>query len=440
MSLDSPQPQPAPTSAPATAKTSEVAPAPGAAPAAEVAPARGVAPAPEMPPVAAATVTTGRRPAPPWSDERRARMAWSRVAEPEDEIVAELIARLGLCDALESVLRHGAGSTSAVARRVARRAEVLDIERDLRITGSLGAEVLIPGDPGWPAALDDLPQPPWCLWVKGTLPEVHASQPAIAVVGARAATSYGIHLAGEWSASLAARGSAIVSGAALGVDGAAHRGALAVAGPTIAVLACGIDRAYPAAHGHLLSEIAVTGAVVTEMPPGSAPMRMRFLSRNRIIAALGHGTVVVEAALRSGALRTARVAQSLHRPVGVVPGPVTSAASAGCHQLAREGGAALVTDPEEVLDLVAPVGQQTDAGKRGADTARDGVGSQAQRVWEAMPVRLSTTVEALSRVAGRSESEVMLALGELEGAGLAERRLDGWGRVHRPAGQRPDRR
>lgn len=362
-------------------------------------------------------------------------MAWARIAEPEDPIVLDLIARLGICEALESVLLHGSTSSSAVARRVARRAQGLDLVRDQQIARSLGVDVLTPADDQWPTMLDDLPAPPWCLWVRGSLPDSSAARPAIAVVGARAATGYGMHIAAEWSGALSARGSCIVSGAALGIDAAAHRGALSGDGGTVAVLACGIDRAYPAAHSDLIDQIARSGAVVTETPPGTAPLRMRFLSRNRLIAALSHGTVVVEAALRSGALRTARVAASLTRPVAVVPGPVTSAASAGCHQLARDNAAVLVTDPDEVLDLIAPVGQFTAQDKRSPDRARDLLDPLARRVWDGMPVRASTEVESICRVAGLAPGEVVIALAELEAAGLAERRLDGWGRTPNARGR-----
>lgn len=175
---------------------------------------------------------------------------------------------------------------------------------------------------------------------------------SVSIVGARASTRYGEMVASDLAVGLAERAYAVISGAAFGIDGAAHRGALAVDGMTVAVLAGGVDRAYPVAHSQLISTIVETGAVVSEVAPGSAPTRPRFLLRNRLIAAMSAGTVVVEAGLRSGSLNTAGTAEKLGRPVGVVPGPVTSMVPAGCHQASREGMAVLVTDVPEVLDLV----------------------------------------------------------------------------------------
>jgi DNA processing protein len=177
----------------------------------------------------------------------------------------------------------------------------------------------------------------------------------LAIVGARAATAYGTHVAAEIAADLASQDWAIISGAAYGIDAAAHGGALAVSGCTIAVLACGPDIAYPREHRRLLAAVAARGAVISEYPPGRRPDRMRFLTRNRIIAALAlGGTIVVEAAARSGTLTTARHASDLGRPLIAVPGPVTSASSAGCHALIREQRATLITSAGDIITHVSP--------------------------------------------------------------------------------------
>ncbi len=170
----------------------------------------------------------------------------------------------------------------------------------------------------------------------------------MSVVGARACTGYGNQAAGQLSADLARTGAVVVSGAALGVDGAAHRGALAVGGHTVAVLACGIDRSYPASHTALIQAIGERGAVLAELPPGTSHTRFRFLSRNRLIAALGLGSVVVEAAGRSGSLVTARLAAELGRAVFAVPGPVTSRQSTGTNLLLCDG-AVPALDARQVL-------------------------------------------------------------------------------------------
>lgn len=216
-----------------------------------------------------------------------------------------------------------------------------------------GIQLLCPGDPGWPGQLDDLGLArPYALWVRGTPDLRDLCHQSAAVVGSRAATAYGRHICAEITAGLTASGFVIVSGGAYGIDVTAHRAALACDGRTVAVLACGPDHAYPREHAGLLDDIAAHGAVVSEYPPGTLPARHRFLARNRVIAALSHGTLVVEAAPRSGTLVTARRASELGRPVLAVPGPVTSAASAGCHGLIRAGQAVLVTSAAEAASCL----------------------------------------------------------------------------------------
>lgn len=368
----------------------------------------------------------------PWTDERSARMVWARISEPEDERAAGFVADDGVCGALEQVMRQIGIGRSDGARRFARRVADVDLAADLHATQVCRSRVLIPGDDEWPDHLADLPYPPWCLWVSGPLHLAEATAEggakSVAMVGARAATAYGHYAAAEIAAELAARGFCLVSGAALGIDGAVHRGALAVEGSTVAVLACGIDRAYPAAHRALIEQIRTTGAVVTEMPPGSAPTKPRFLNRNRIIAALAAGTVVVEASLRSGALRTARNAADLCRVVAALPGPVTSAVSAGCHDAVRQGYAMLVTDAAEIAELVSPMGSNLAPAKRGESRPGDEFDELTRRVLNALGVHRSRTVDDLCRIVGLAPQEVLAALGTLDVAGVAENRLDGWGR------------
>jgi len=218
-----------------------------------------------------------------------------------------------------------------------------------------GIRLVCPGDPGWPLRLDDLGTArPYALWVRGRTDLAVSWEKSLAVVGARAATAYGTHIAAEIAADLAGRGWVIVSGAAYGIDAAAHHGALIADGRTIAVLACGPDIAYPSEHRGLLADIAARGAVISEYPPGRRPRRVSFLARNRLIAALAcGGTIVVEAAARSGTLATARHASDLDRPLMAVPGLVTSTMSAGCHTLIREQRATLVTS---AADIIADIG------------------------------------------------------------------------------------
>ncbi len=317
----------------------------------------------------------------------------------------------------------GSGANASQARRVE--------------AGGHGA-----GESGWPhrgrLGADTSPTrgdlaPPIALWIRGADALDGLCDQAAAIVGARAATGYGLHMAGELGAGLAAAGFTVVSGAAIGVDGAAHRGALAAGGPTIAVLACGVDRSYPAAHEALLDRIAATGLVVSEYPPGSVPARHRFLVRNRLIAGLAGGTVVVEAGLRSGARRTAADARALGRPVMAVPGPVTSGRSAGCHRMIRDG-AVLVTRVEEVLEEVGRIGQHL-AEEPVAEGARptDGLSALAVLVHDALPRRAAQCVAWLATEAGVPPNAVRAALDELVSRELVEHV---GGRWQRPSGAR----
>jgi DNA processing protein len=239
-------------------------------------------------------------------------------------------------------------------------------------------------------------------------------------------------VAAELGAGLAAAGAAVVSGAAIGIDGAAHRGALGVDGATVAVLACGIDRAYPAAHAGLLERIAATGLVVSEYPPGGVPARHRFLVRNRLIAALAGGTVVVEAAVRSGAQRTATDTEALGRPVMAVPGPVTSGPSTGCHQLIRDG-ALLVTRADDVLEAVGRLGADL-APERAVPVRRtDGLGRAAALVHDALPARGARDTRSLAHESGVPPDAIRAALTELERRGLARCR-DGLWQLAGPGG------
>ena len=353
-------------------------------------------------------------------DERGARMLWARLVEPEDAVVVGAVARMGALEAL-----HRLDPEQELAARLARRLAEVDPGREQGILDALGARVVVPGDDEWPAGVDDNAFPPLCLWVRGPGHLAEACERSVALVGARAATSYGIRVAQDLAAGLAGRGFAVVSGAAYGIDGAAHEGALAVDGTTVAVLAGGIDRPYPSGHTGLLERIAATGLVVSEVAPGSAPTRWRFLSRNRLIATLASATVVVEADLRSGSRNTARHARDTNRVVGAVPGPVTSTVSAGCHELVRSGGAELVTDVAEVVELAGRIGELAPA-KRGADRPEDALEPHQRRVLDAGPRRGAVGAEAIATRAGVPVGEVLVVLGVLELDGWCERRDGGW--------------
>ncbi|HSV40920.1 MAG TPA: DNA-processing protein DprA [Nocardioidaceae bacterium] len=367
--------------------------------------------------------------------ERLARAALTRLTEPGDVRMAGLVADLGA----EVVYEHlrNERDLGGVLTEVASRLRGLDPARDLDDASRQGIRFVVPGDPEWPPSLADLEtaEPlnrrggaPIGLWVRGRLRVDEACARSVAVVGSRSATSYGAGVAGALAAEVAREGVAVVSGAAFGIDQAAHRGALAARGPTVAVLACGPERAYPAAHKQLLDYIAEEGVVVSELPPGCAPTRLRFLSRNRLIAALSTGTVVVEAAVRSGALNTANWATRLHRVLMGVPGPVTSAPSEGVHELIRSGKAALVTEGRHVLELASPAGSFTLGHQRGETRPLDGLEEQELRVLDALPVVHGVSVASLARTAALGEAAVRESLTILRDAGLAEA-VDGVWRI-----------
>jgi DNA processing protein len=294
------------------------------------------------------------------TDERLARIALTLFSEPTDPTTGALIAIYGASRTAQIALGEADGNEAdaeTVAQfraKVTARTKGAQLEQVLRATEHFGSRVLIPGDPEWPEGLADLGiYEPIALWARGNTDLL--TQPIarrIAIVGARAASGYGEHEGMELAAGLLERVYTIVFGAGYGIDGMVHRVTLAGHGDTIAVLAGGVDRFYPAGHDALLQRITEEGLVISELPPGSPPTRWRFLQRNRILASISAATVVVEAGWRSGSLNTAGHAHALGRKLGAVPGPVTSAASAGCHRLIRDFGATLVTNAVEVAELV----------------------------------------------------------------------------------------
>ncbi len=271
--------------------------------------------------------------------------------------------------------------------------------------------------------------PPLGLWVRGFARLDLLVERSVALVGSRASTAYGEHVTGELAHGLSSRGWTTVSGGAFGIDAAAHRGSLAAGGPTVVVLACGVDRPYPTGHSTLFDRVLQDGLLVSEWPPGCAPLRHRFLVRNRLIAALTRGTVVVEAAARSGAQATAHRARSLGKVLMAVPGPVTSAMSVGCHQLLRSAGdvpAVLVTTAAEVVEAVGDLGADLVEPAAAPGTARDDLSDVARRVLDACPVRAGVPPERLATIAGCSTLDVLRVLPALELSGLVEWAGTGW--------------
>ncbi|OIK06949.1 DNA-processing protein DprA [Streptomyces monashensis] len=355
------------------------------------------------------------------------RIFLTRVIEPGDEVGGRWVREFGVGEVVRR-LRGGEVLPGVSEQRwaglVARAAQA-DAERDLEAAGSAGARFVAPCDAEWPRQLDDLGDArPLGLWVRGR-PSLRVwALRSVAVVGARACTEYGAHVAAALASGLAERGWVVVSGGAYGIDGAAHRGALAGRGATVAVLACGVDRPYPRGHAALIGRIAEQGLVVGELPPGDHPTPSRFILRNRVIAALTRGTVVVEAAHRSGSLSTARAAQRLGRFTMGVPGPVTSALSAGVHELLR-GEAALVTDAAEIVELVGDIGELAPV-RRGPVLPRDLLDPPVRAVLAALPGDRAAPADEIALGARTTRDEAIARLYELRALGYVERHGDGW--------------
>ncbi len=356
--------------------------------------------------------------------ERRARALLTRAVEPGDKRVAQLVASIG-AEATAQRLRIGDPRMEHV-ERYRDRIERADAHADLARVESVGGRLVVPGDLEWPSQLDDLGlMAPLALWVRGVADLRLTALRSVSVVGARAATPYGERIASIFASDLAAAGWAVVSGGAFGIDAQAHLGALAARGMTIAVLACGVDVSYPPRHDSLFARIAADGLLVSEVPPGSAPHRTRFLVRNRVIAALTRGTVVVEAAIRSGSLSTAHDAEKLGRPVLVVPGPVDSMMSAGVHRELRRGALA-VTSAAEIIEAVGGLGVDLAPMPSAPVLPRDELDPLSARVLDSLPVRGAATVESVARDAGLTPAETAAALGLLELGSFVRSGPEGW--------------
>lgn len=364
-------------------------------------------------------------------DELSCRVALSAAVEPGQSRILEAVSAQSPPAVYERLSRGG--DDLDPDGRICRRLSSVDPRRLLERAAEQGVRFVVPGDPGWPTRLDDLGglardgrgAVPVGLWVRGSA--VAAAAPrTVAVVGSRAATAYGVAVASDWSAALAERSLTVVSGAAYGIDAAAHRGALAVDGTTVAFLAGGVDQPYPRGNTTLIDRIAEQGCLLSEAAPGSVVNRGRFLSRNRLIAALADAVLVVEAGARSGALSTARWALHLLRPLAAVPGPVTSAMSLGSHQLIRDYGAVLVCRPEEMIELVGELGADAALPPVTPDRPLDGVDGAGLTVHEAMPARGVITVAELMAATGLSLPAVLAGLHELAAGGFVEGAGDLW--------------
>jgi DNA processing protein len=361
--------------------------------------------------------------------DRRARIMLGCAMDGGDLAVADLVQNQGAEGAWAKIIEGALGEPAA------ERASRVAMEVVERLAQAAEMRFIVPGDDEWPDGLDDLRHAesiqrrggvPLGLWLRGPAQLAHLMQRSVAIVGSRAATAYGNGIATDLGADLVEQGVTVVSGGAFGIDVAAHRGALAAGGPTVCVLANGVDMAYPPAHVAIFETLAKDQLLVSELPPGAHPTRVRFLARNRLIAAMSRGTVVVEAALRSGARNTASWALGCGRPLMAVPGSVYSRASAAPHLMIRNGQAVLVTSAAEVLELISDMGQAMLPLSHGQSRATDVLTETQLAVFEAIPARRRVSVGDIALAAGVSVPTCLSALTALESAGLVEGDERGW--------------
>ncbi len=291
--------------------------------------------------------------------ERMARIVLSMIAEPDDLTTGYVLGRHGGVATLSLVESDhdvtGLGRADVLLWRERLRTRIApDLMERVAEAEQHGFGTLIPADREWPAGLDELgDRAPYVLWTLGASSLLTtALSDRVTITGARASSHYGEHVTTELATGLADEERVVIAGGAFGIEGAAHRGVLGAAGHTIAVLATGVDRRYPAAHSELLDRIGDSGLLVSELPPGTMPTKDRFQARNRLMAALSGAVVIPEAGPRSGSMRTVHDARGLGRRVGAVPGPVTSVVSTGPNELIKQGLAAVITQTSDVIALL----------------------------------------------------------------------------------------
>jgi DNA processing protein len=378
-------------------------------------------------------------------EEVFSRSAWSVICEPGDGFAGFVVSKIGAVAALETevqglpsknlkakLLAAGVGELELDAFGVFEKAHAEARERwksrisleMIRVAlfkiAKVGGFVMTPSDPNWPEQLNDLePHSPFALWVRGDSSALGKLQQSVSIVGSRGATSYGEFATDSMVSALVPKGFSIVSGGAYGIDGIAHRSTLALRGNTVAVMAGGLDKFYPSGNSDLLRRVSQTGAVISEVPPGTIPSKWRFLQRNRLISALGQSTLVVEANWRSGALNTVSHCERLERPIYAVPGPITSPKSAGTNKLIAEGRAQLVVDGDDLLERLGETIRVT------TQQELDGLGAIEKRVFDALGYDVLEIAEICSS-AGLTRDEARFGLSNLELDGLVLRRDNAW--------------
>jgi len=376
--------------------------------------------------------------------ESFARSVWSLITEPGDSFASALISTLGAKEALVAEVNRisaaqyiklikAAGFSDETGDRFKNldrllpdarerwqpRLKLANVESMLSAARNCKAKLITPDSELWPEQLHDLKLGvPHCLWLRGEADKLASSAWSLAIVGSRMATSYGEWATTEIVSAASVEGLAVISGGAYGIDAISHRAALALELPTIAIMAGGVDRFYPSGNAELLGRVQKHGVVISEQAPGSNPTKWRFLQRNRLIAALGTATIVVEAGKRSGAINTAHHAVELSRPLGVVPGQMNSPASQGCHNLIRENSGQIITSAQDAVNLAT--------GGAEPELFEDlPIGPLETRALDAMG-RSQVAEPDIATKAGLTARELITALGRLQLLGLVAQGERGW--------------
>jgi len=299
-----------------------------------------------------------------------------------------------------------------------RRLKIVNVDKSLEVLASIGGYLLTPESSSWPKGLFDLGDAaPAVLWVRGNV-QVLDNPRTISVVGSRISSAYGLKVTNDLVQAVVAKDYVVVSGGALGIDAKAHQSAMDAGGKTIAVMAGGPDRLYPPRNLDLFQEIQHSGLLISEMPPGTAPARWRFLQRNRLIAAMGQATIVIEAGFRSGSINTAGHANELDRPVGAIPGPINSTRSAGCHRLIRERRAELISTPADLFELL-------NLRNVNEDKPQFDLNASQLRALDSL-AHFEQSIERVAGISGMTLSEAGYTLGSLQKMGLVSRTSNGW--------------
>ncbi|KRC64187.1 hypothetical protein ASE12_05045 [Aeromicrobium sp. Root236] len=368
---------------------------------------------------------------------RQDRLGLSLVAEPGDPRLRNLLLTHEPAEILAAILGRHRLTEARIPEAWVERGRTLD-----RTAGAVAARAkaaglrwVTPGDQEWPDALSDLDHvepvqgatgAPVGLWLRGVGDLGEMAEKSVAIVGARECTTYGAECASDLAADCADAGWTVISGAAFGIDGCAHRGAFLMDAPTAGVLACGADLDYPKSHAALIARIAEVGVVISEQAPGEKPIKNRFLSRNRLIAALTQGTVVVEARERSGSLNTLNWADQLGRATMALPGPVTSQLSAGVHAAIRAGKAVVVTTGREIVAELSGLGAATEEPPSLPLTEFDRLPPAARSTLDGLEWSTPRTVAEIASAVRLSTREVRAALDLLERRDLAIRAGTEW--------------